>query len=92
MIGPNKPGTIANETGTAETIDPDGWLHTGDVATMDEDGSFTIVDRITAGFNVYRPRSNASCARTRRPRSLSRRSALGRMGRILRPADTSLRS
>ena len=50
-------GYYGNETGTAATIEPDGWLHTGDVATMD-DGYFTIVDRIkdmilTAGFNVY---------------------------------------
>jgi long-chain acyl-CoA synthetase len=51
-------GYYGNEKGTAETIEPDGWLHTGDVATMDEDGYFTIVDRmkdmiLTAGFNVY---------------------------------------
>jgi long-chain acyl-CoA synthetase len=51
-------GYYGNEQGTAATIEPDGWLHTGDVATMDEDGYFTIVDRIkdmilTAGFNVY---------------------------------------
>ncbi len=51
-------GYYGNEQGTAETIEPDGWLHTGDLASMDEDGYITIVDRkkdmiLTAGYNVY---------------------------------------
>jgi acyl-CoA synthetase (AMP-forming)/AMP-acid ligase II len=39
-------GYLNNPEATAQAIDPDGWLHTGDVATVDEHGSVRIVDRI----------------------------------------------
>ncbi len=39
-------GYLNNEEATAATIDADGWLHTGDVATIDEANHFYIVDRV----------------------------------------------
>jgi acyl-CoA synthetase (AMP-forming)/AMP-acid ligase II len=39
-------GYLNNETATAETVDTDGWLHTGDVAIVDEHGVYTVVDRV----------------------------------------------
>ena len=39
-------GYLNNDEATANTIDADGWLHTGDVAEVDDDGHFSIVDRV----------------------------------------------
>lgn len=39
-------GYLNNDEATAQTIDSDGWLHTGDVAHFDSDGHIYIVDRI----------------------------------------------
>jgi len=51
-------GYFNDEEKTHETLEPDGWLHTGDMGTMDPDGCVFIVDRkkdmiLTAGYNVY---------------------------------------
>ena len=50
-------GYLNRPEATDETLS-DGWLHTGDIARMDEDGYFFIVDRkkdmiISGGYNVY---------------------------------------
>jgi long-chain acyl-CoA synthetase len=51
-------GYYGNEEATKATVEADGWLHTGDVARMDEAGRLFIIDRkkdmiLTAGYNVY---------------------------------------
>ena len=49
-------GYCNDPAATAATLRPDGWLHTGDIAVMDDDGYVRIVDRktdmiLTAGFD-----------------------------------------
>jgi long-chain acyl-CoA synthetase len=56
--GPNVMQGYFEENAETEKTIVDGWLHTGDIAFMDEDGYIFIVDRkkeliITRGFNVY---------------------------------------
>jgi len=69
-LGPNQPGEICCKgynvmkgyykmpDKTKEVIDEDGWLHSGDLATVDEEGYYSIVGRIKdmiirGGENIY---------------------------------------
>jgi long-chain acyl-CoA synthetase len=57
-------GYYGNEKATRETIEPDGWLHTGDLASMDEDRAVFIVDRkkdmINTGGSRCSPRRSSA--------------------------------
>ncbi|HEY2076342.1 MAG TPA: FadD3 family acyl-CoA ligase [Streptosporangiaceae bacterium] len=59
LRGPNvMVGYLDDPAATRATIEPDGWLHTGDVGHVDKRGYLTITDRLkdvftVGGFNVY---------------------------------------
>ena len=61
-------GYLDDKAATDEAIDADGWLHTGDIGRLDEDGYLRITDRlkdvfIVGGFNVYPAEVEQSLAR-----------------------------
>ena len=89
-------GYLNDEAATRAALPGDGWLHTGDVGTLDEDGFLTVTDRkkdmiVTAGGKNVSPQNlenmlktvplDLAGARRRRPATVPRRADHARRGR-----------
>lgn len=62
-------GYLGRDDATAETIDGDGWLHTGDIGALDEHGNLRVIDRkkeliVTAGGKNVSPANLEAAMRT----------------------------
>ena len=78
-------GYLDDPEATAEAIDADGWLHTGDIGTVDEAGNMRITDRLKDMYVSRRLQRLPGRGRGRaRP---PRRRRRGRRGRHARPPD-----
>ena len=114
IVPPGTPGELCtrgysvmrgywdDEEKTAEAIDPGRWMHTGDLATIDEEGYCNIVGRIKdmvirGGENIYpreieeflytHPEGRATCKCSACPtRNMARSCAPGSSSRPIRPA------
>ena len=97
-------GYLKDEAATREILDDDGWLGTGDIAEIDDDGFVTITDRkkdilVTAGGKNVAPANlendlkahprDLAGARDRRPPAVRRRARHARRRRDRRHSTTS---